>query len=199
MRRLNRKGKIIRNLTLALVIVLLTWAAKGFPPLTREMLLWQAARENAVSQWEEVYAEQETGENAYETEAIYLRSGDDFWCLRHHRLKFIWNVHLYDCEGILVIPSREYPGAMLAMGDVEAASAELTWTLLRQEIPLSRTVSGQRQAEEVFLFPMPEDLTTEQQKFLNNMARNEWAREWLFDYTLRLYDENGALIREISG
>ena len=118
MRRLNRKGKILRNLSLALAMVLLTWAAKGFPALTREMLLWRAARENAVPHWQEVYAEPDQTVASYETEAVYLRSGDDFWCLRHYKPEYSWNtynVYLYDCEGILVTPSREHPGAMLAM------------------------------------------------------------------------------------
>ncbi|MDY5612611.1 MAG: hypothetical protein SPF38_05640 [Dysosmobacter sp.] len=199
MRRLNRKQKTVRNFSLAALCALLTWALAGFPAITRDMMLWRAARENAVTQWQEVYAEPDHTASSYETEAIYLRSGDDFWCLRHHGLKYIWSVHLYDCEGILVTPSREHPGALLAMGDVDAASAELTWSLLRQEVPLTRTVSGQRQIGEVFLFPMPKDITEAQRAFLENMAGNEWARERLFDYTLRLYNENGVLIQETYG
>lgn len=198
MRRLHRKGRILRNLALALVIVVLTWAAKGFPSLTREMMLWRAARENGVSQWQEVYVESDQTVESYETEAIYLRSGDDFWCLRHHGLNLVFNVYLYDCEGILITPSREHAGAMLAIGDVEAESAELTWKMLRLEEHVVRTMTGEKQSNQVFLFPMPEDLPYEQEKILKNMAGSTWARDWFFDYTLRLYDETGALIKEVT-
>ena len=202
MRRLNRKGKILRNLVLALVIVFLTWAAKGFPSLTREMLLWRAARENAVPHWQEVYAEPDLGVQSYKSEAVYLRSGDDFWCLRNYRSDYSWNfynVYLYNCDGILVTPSREHSGAMLAIGDVEADTAELTWSMLRLEEPLVRTVVGQKQNDDVFLFPLPEDLTYKQEKSLKNQFTLPYARDIIFDYTLRLYDENGTLVREISG
>ena len=194
MRRLNRKGKIVRNIALALVIVLLTWAAKGFPALTREMLLWRAARENAVPHWREVYAEPDLGVQSYEAEAVYLRNGDDFWCLRNYRPDYSWNfynVYLYDCDGIL--------GAMLAIGDVEADTARLTCSMLRMEEPLVRTIVGEKQSDGVFLFPMPADLTYDQEKSLKNQCTLPYARDIVFDYTLQLYDENGALIREISG
>ena len=192
MKRLNRKQKVARNLLLAVLCLLLTWAWAGFPPLTRDMMLRQEARKNLVPEWEEVFAEEYGAE-----EVIWLRHGDTFWRVRHKGLTLVWEVFLYESDGILVMPSMLETGEMLAIGDVEADSAELTWKL-RRENALEWTVIGQRAEEDVFRFPAPENVPTELTYPMENLRGSPWPKEH-FDYTLRLYDAQGALISETKG
>ena len=193
MRRLNRTQKIVRNLFLAALFALLTWAWTGFPPLTRGMMLRQEARKNLVPDWEEVFAEKYGA-----TEVIWMRHGDTFWRIRHDGLDPVWDVFLYESAGVLVMPSMNEPGVLFAIGDVEnAASAELTWKL-RRENAVEWTVSGQRVKEDVFQFPAPENVPTELTYPLKNLMGSAWAKEY-FDYTLRIYDAQGVLIRETTG
>ncbi|MBE6995965.1 MAG: hypothetical protein E7429_04445 [Ruminococcaceae bacterium] len=199
MRRLNRTQKIVRNLCLAVLCALLTWAWAGFPALTRGMMLRQEARKNLVPEWEEVYAEENdfSQDSVYYKEMIWLRNGDTFWSVRHSGPAQVWEVFLYESDGVLVMPSMNEPGVLLAIGDVEAASAELTWKL-RRENAVEWTMTGQRVEEDVFRFPAPENVPTELTYTLENMTKTSWAKEY-FDYTLRLYDAQGTLIRESKG
>jgi len=191
-RRLNRTQKIVRNLFLAALCALLTWAWAGFPALTRGMMLRQEARKNLVPEWKEVFAEEYGTE-----EVIWLRHDDTFWRVRHEGLNPVWDVFLYESDGILIMPSTIETGVLLAIGDVEAASAELTWKL-RRENAVEWTMIGQRVEEDVFRFPAPESVPTALVYPLKNLTRSPWAKEH-FDYTLRLYDAQGTLIRESNG
>ena len=76
--RLNRKQKTVRNLLAAALCLTLTWVWAGCPPLTRGMMLRQAARANLVSGWEEAYDESWPDQGR----VMYLRWGEDYWQLR---------------------------------------------------------------------------------------------------------------------
>lgn len=201
--RLNRKWKTVRNLLAAVLCVLLTWALMDFPPLTYRMLLRQTARENLVPGFEVLYDE------PYDTvrgRVSYLRCGDDFWILWYHhrgglRIQPL-EAELYPPEGtVLVMPSRE-DGQMLALGDVgDAASAELTWTIqdyYGKKQLCTLTSTGERLTDDLFRFPVPENATAGEQAEQEDLQTDAWPQE-RFAYTLRLYEADGGLLREVSG
>lgn len=195
MRRLNRKQKIVRNLLAALTLLVLAWVWNGCPPLTEGMMLRREARKNLVRDWQVVY--READDTWYDTGGVYyLRSGDNFWCLRHQGAKAL-RTELCGWEGVAVTPSKELLGGLLAIGDVGAASAELSWRLRRVENAEVWMVTGDWISEDVIVFAPPENCTEEQLRMMESMQGNQWARDWLFDYVLRLYDENGTLLREV--
>ena len=156
------------------------------------MMLRQEARKNLVPEWTEIYAEEDGAE-----EVIWMRHGDTFWRVRHRGVSLVWEVFLYETDGILVMPSVTEAGVLLAIGDMEAASAELVWKLHRDDA-VEWTVRGVRMEEDVFRFPAPENVPTELTYSLKNLTGSPWAKEY-FDYTLRLYDAEGMLIRESKG
>ena len=186
--RLNRKQKTVRNLLVAALCLTLTWVWAGCPPLTRGMMLRQAARANLVSGWEEVYDESWPDQGR----VMYLRWGEDYWQLRYKGLEVL-QTDICGTGGVMVTPSRETAGDLLVATSLDAVSAEVTWNIRGQE--MTWTVAGELLGDGLFRFPAPEGLSEENRRILQGSA---WP-ERVLDYTLRLYSETGDLLREVSG
>lgn len=204
--RLNRKWKTARNLLAAALCILLAWALMDFPPLTYQMLLRQTARENLVPCFDVLYDEPfHTSRGHADGRVSYLRCGNDFWVLCYARdgLRF-WTreAELFKPEGaILVMPSRE-DGQMLALGDMgDAVSAELTWTIqdyYGETQVCTLTGTAEQASGELLRFPIPETATDAERTAQKGLQMDAWPEE-RFAYTLRLYDADGCLLREVSG
>ena len=186
--RLNRKQKIVRNLLVAALCLILAWVWAGCPPLTRGMMLRQAARENLVPVWEQVCDEPWPDRGR----RVYLQCGGDYWQLWYKGMEVV-RTDLRGTGGIMVTPSRETAGDLLAATNLDAASAEITWNIRWQEE--TWTVAGEPLGDALFRFPAPEGLTAKDGTRLRDSV---WP-ERIFDYTLRLYGNTGELLEEVSG
>ena len=198
-RRTNRRLAIVRNLLAAALVLALTWAAVGFPPLSRGMMLRQVCRDNLLNSaegvWEGVYGEEPS-------RVLWLRSGTTYlWVCYNPRDWSHWSQLCGTADGILVRPMDDGSGDMLALGDVpEAASATLEWSLLDSagQPVCTCAAAGTRDESGAFRFAPGEAADEQEQRWRGYLdSRSLPGRQ--FCYTLRYYDRNGALLREVSG
>ena len=125
-------------------------------------------------------------------QALILRCGGDYWQLWYKGMEVV-RTDLRGTGGIMVTPSRETAGDLLAATNLDAASAEITWNIRWQEE--TWTVAGEPLGDALFRFPAPEGLTAKDGTRLRDSV---WP-ERIFDYTLRLYGNTGELLEEVSG
>ena len=200
-KRTNRTWRIIRNLLASALILWLLWLLSGTPALTCGMLLRQTARENLAENMTVLYDEPWVRAGVEERRVAYLRSGDCFWTLRYTAWPYDGYTDLVACGGeVLVLPSREGP-RMLALGvPEEAASTELEWSILGADgaVLAAFAAAGAQVASEVWAFSLSEDATEWEQERQEDLQQSSWPQDD-FTYTLRLYDRQGALLKEQLG
>lgn len=195
----NRRLAIIRNLLAAALVLALTWAAVGFPPLSRGMMLRQLRRETLLSGAEEVW------EGAYEEEpcrVLWLRSGNTYLWVRYDPRDWShWSRLCGTEDGVLVRPVDGGGGEMLALGEApDAASAVLEWSLLGAagQSAYAYTAVGIRDENGAFRF-VPEEAADEQEQRRREYLNSQSLPGRQFGYTLRYFDRDGLLLREVSG
>lgn len=190
----NRKWRILRNLLASALALWLVWVLSGAPALTYEMLIQKTARENLVEEMTVLYDEPWLRDGQEERRVAYLQSGDCFWNLRYTAWPYGGYTDLVGADGgVLVLPSREGPW-MLAMGaPEEAASAELSWAILRADgTPVAQfQAEGVLVAPGVWRFDLPEGVTEWEQERQEAIQQDSWPQDD-FDYELLLLDRDGA-------
>lgn len=193
----NRKLAIVRNLLASALVLALTWAAMGFPPVSRGMLLRQLCRENLLNGVEEVW-EGGYGEEPYRV--LWLRSGNTYlWVCYNPRDWSHWSQLCGTEDGILVRPMDGGDGGMLALGGAaDAASATLEWSLLDAagQPVYTYTAAGTRDGSGAFRFA-PGEAADEQELEWRGYLHSGSLPGRQFGYTLRYFDGNGGLLREV--
>ena len=158
------------------------------------MLIQKTARENLVEEMTVLYDEPWLRDGQEERRVAYLQSGDCFWNLRYTAWPYGGYTDLVGADGgVLVLPSREGPW-MLAMGaPEEAASAELSWAILRADgTPVAQfQAEGVLVAPGVWRFDLPEGVTEWEQERQEALQQDSWPQDD-FDYELLLLDRDGA-------
>lgn len=103
--RLNRKQKVIRNLLVSVLLLLLLWAAYGFPPYTVAGMCRQVERQYLLDAVEPLYVlkdKQEFSGDLIATTYTYVlaKAGDEY-------LEFQYEQHLLDNH---LYHPRDYTG-----------------------------------------------------------------------------------------
>lgn len=200
-RTLSRPKQTARNLLLTALVLLLTWLLAGFSPLTKGMMAADVARRNLLPEAEIIHE----GKDRHGDDLMYLQQGDEFLRFGYQRIfPFYgeWSAqHFTGKDGVICLPDQETVGVILALGDlgdVRGAELELHASPDRtQPRTLHWTVEGEREADRVFRFVLPE--RTDEETMLAERLRQDACPEAYYDWTLRLYDGDGGLLRTLTG
>lgn len=200
-RRLSRPKQTAQNLLLTGLVLLLTWLLAGFSPLTKGMMAADIARRNLLPEAEIIYE----SKDRHGDDLMYLQQGDEFLRFGYQRIfPFYgeWSArHFTAKDGVICLPDQETMGVMLALGDLtDAWWAELEmYASLDRELPreLHWTVEGERGADRVFRFVLPE--RSHEETLLVEALRKDGYPEAYYDWTLRLYGGDGELLRTLTG
>jgi len=201
-REWSRRKKTARNLVVTFGLLLFFWAANGCPALTKGALLRRVARENLLPSAEVVYERWYQGQ--FRNQA-YLREGDTFLVFSWERwwaFCYNWPAELYQGEeGVIVLPVSSETGTFVAMGDVSGADrAELeVWASSDRELPRDLHFQGEGVRDGgVFVFSFPTDgLEETDRRLLETLGANV-EPEAYFEYTLRLYGDDGMVWKTVS-
>ena len=200
-RTLSRPKQTARNLLLTALVLLLTWLLAGFSPLTKGMMAADVARRNLLPEAEIIHE----GKDRHGDDLMYLQQGDEFLRFGYQRIfPFYgeWSAqHFTDKDGVICLPDQETVGVILALGDlgdVRGAELELHASPDRtQPRTLHWTVEGERENDRAFRFVLPE--RTDEETLLVEALRKDGYPEAYYDWTLRLYDGDGGLLRTLTG
>ena len=200
-RTLSRPKQTARNLLLTALVLLLTWLLAGFSPLTKGMMAADVARRNLLPEAEIIHE----GKDRHGDDLMYLQQGDEFLRFGNQRIfPFYgeWSAqHFTGKDGVICLPDQETVGVMLALGelsDVHGAELELHASPDRtQPRTLHWTVEGERENDRAFRFVLPE--RTDEETILAERLRQDACPEAYYDWTLRLYDGDGGLLRTLTG
>ena len=200
-RTLSRPKQTARNLLLTALVLLLTWLLAGFSPLTKGMMAADVARRNLLPEAEIIYE----GKDRHGDDLMYLQQGDEFLRFGYQRIfPFYgeWSAqHFTGKDGVICLPDQETVGVILALGDlgdVRGAELELHASPDRtQPRTLHWTVEGERENDRAFRFVLPE--RTDEETMLAERLRQDACPEAYYDWTLRLYDGDGGLLRTLTG
>lgn len=200
-RTLSRPKQTARNLLLTALVLLLTWLLAGFSPLTKGMMAADVARRNLLPEAEIIHE----GKDRHGDDLMYLQQGDEFLRFGYQRIfPFYgeWSAqHFTGKDGVICLPDQETVGVMLALGDlgdVRGAELELHASPDRtQPRTLHWTVEGERENDRAFRFVLPE--RTDEETMLAERLRQDACPEAYYDWTLRLHDGDGGLLRTLTG
>ena len=200
-RTLSRPKQTARNLLLTALVLLLTWLLAGFSPLTKGMMAADVARRNLLPEAEIIHE----GKDRHGDDLMYLQQGDEFLRFGYQRIfPFYgeWSAqHFTGKDGVICLPDQETVGVMLALGDLEdvrGAELELHASPDRtQPRTLHWTVEGERENDRAFRFVLP--ARTDEETMLAERLRQDACPEAYYDWTLRLYDGDGGLLRTLTG
>ena len=200
-RTLSRPKQTARNLLLTALVLLLTWLLAGFSPLTKGMMAADVARRNLLPEAEIIHE----GKDRHGDDLMYLQQGDEFLRFGYQRIfPFYgeWSAqHFTGKDGVICLPDQETVGVILALGDlgdVRGAELELHASPDRtQPRTLHWTVEGERENDRAFRFVLPE--RTDEETILAERLRQDACPEAYYDWTLRLYDGDGGLLRTLTG
>ena len=200
-RTLSRPKQTARNLLLTALVLLLTWLLAGFSPLTKGMMAADVARRNLLPEAEIIHE----GKDRHGDDLMYLQQGDEFLRFGYQRIfPFYgeWSAqHFTGKDGVICLPDQETVGVILALGDlgdVRGAELELHASPDRtQPRTLHWTVEGERENDRAFRFVLPE--RTDEETMLAERLRQDACPEAYYDWTLRLYDGDGGLLRTLTG
>ena len=194
----NRKWRILRNLLASALALWLVWVLSGAPALTYEMLIQKTARENLVEEMTVLYDEPWLRDGQEERRVAYLQSGDCFWNLRYTAWPYGGYTDLVGADGgVLVLPSREGLWMLAVGAPEEAASAELSWAILRADgTPVAQfQAEGVLVAPGVWRFDLPENVTDWERELQETLQQDSWPQD-VFTYSLRFFGREGALLSE---
>ena len=145
------------------------------------------------------------GKDRHGDDLMYLQQGDEFLRFGYQRIfPFYgeWSAqHFTGKDGVICLPDQETVGVILALGDlgdVRGAELELHASPDRtQPRTLHWTVEGERENDRAFRFVLPE--RTDEETMLAERLRQDACPEAYYDWTLRLYDGDGGLLRTLTG
>lgn len=200
-RTLSRPKQTARNLLLTALVLLLTWLLAGFSPLTKGMMAADVARRNLLPEAEIIHE----GKDRHGDDLMYLQQGDEFLRFGYQRIfPFYgeWSAqHFTGKDGVICLPDQETVGVILALGDLgDVCGAELELHASpgrTQPRTLHWTVEGERENDRAFRFVLPE--RTDEETMLAERLRQDACPEAYYDWTLRLYDGDGGLLRTLTG
>ena len=189
---LNRRQKTVLNLVVGMFLLVFLWVWDGFPILTKGGMIRQAARENLFPSYEVLHEE----EGKYGYRYLYLCSEGQFWDLRYSGTNSFTTTLYQSVDGICVMPGRREVGELLALGEFgEAETAELE--LIFPEF--TYLYRGVREKDVIrFALPSLEEEENPARTALAQQLTGMGDFEQEYSYVLWLYDENGALIQEVS-
>ena len=198
---LSRPKQTARNLLLTALVLLLTWLLAGFSPLTKGMMAADVARRNLLPEAEIIHE----GKDRHGDDLMYLQQGDEFLRFGYQRIFPFYGEgsaqHFTGKDGVICLPDQETVGVILALGDlgdVRGAELELHASPDRtQPRTLHWTVEGERENDRAFRFVLPE--RTDEETILAERLRQDACPEAYYDWTLRLYDGDGGLLRTLTG
>ena len=225
--RLNRKQKIFRNVLCCLALILLTYAALGFPPYTVRGMCQRERREMLLPELEPVYVLKEKHEYSddwfkRQYTFIIARCEDTYVSFQYdrHGLQnapdLVRRTDFTEGKGGLCVARR---GIMYVAGDFkEIASASAVVRASNGTKYRDFELTGQRLTEEVFAFDYNNgegdvfsfflDEKTEEEMTLGEIAMY-WYRTpvgdngYSYDHadlpvTVTLYDESGAVLDTLN-
>lgn len=196
--RLNRKGKLVRNSILLLVLAFLELAWLGFPAFTKAGVVRQAERRMLLTDTEVLLERREEDRHF-----LYTRKDEDFMVLSYSRVLGMYRLEdasVYRGEaGILCIPepSNSWSAgerAVLALGDVtDVVSAELSLEPRQWNWERGFRLDGERVNSHCLRFPIPEGRTEVDRAELERFPNRDG------EYRLRLYlRDSGGEPRELE-
>ena len=197
----SRPKKTARNLAAVGLLLLTCWMLSGFAPLTKGMLAADVARRNLLSGAEIIHE----GKSWQDYPMLYLQKDDAFLQVIYARQAGTpfygsWEARLYTGSGgVICLPDQREPRLLLVLGDVsDAESAELDVTGGFPDRPVFYwTAEGKRLSDHAFSFAVTAESEEEQQ--LLDMLRTTVCPEEFYNWTLRLYGEDGTLLRTLTG
>ena len=197
----SRPKKTARNLAAAGLLLLTCWMLSGFAPLTKGMLAADVARRNLLSGAEIIHE----GKSWQDYPMLYLQKDDAFLQVIYARQAGTpfygsWEARLYTGSGgVICLPDQREPGLLLALGDMGGAeSAEVDVTGgIPDRFSFHWTAEGMRLSDHAFSFTLTAAAAEKAQ--LLDMLRNTVCPEEFYDWTLRLYDGDGELLRTLTG
>lgn len=219
---LSRRGKLIRNVVVILLLALLCWVASGAPPMSAEQEYYRAARRNLMGDTE-ILAMVDTSEWS----ASWL--GGDLLVVAEDEARYVVCTSVFDLEcwekqgdvtiadvpaRITIAPTDDHPFLLLTA--LPAVRAEVEFTL-PPELNWSSyddfegvTLRGEAEGENgVFLFHFPDGLqeypplesSRQRQRqgealviFADMLRGRAEGYNCSVDVTVSLWDEGGSLI-----
>ena len=206
--RLNRKQKVIRNLLVSVLLLLLLWAAYGFPPYTVAGMCRQVERQYLLDAVEPLYVlkdKQEFSGDLIATTYTYVlaKAGDEYLEFQYER--HLLDNHLYHprssngniARGALCTARN---GMLYVVGPVEEAASATAVVTVEADVsgnPSSRTfeLTGERLTEEVlgFRFSSEEDVMAHSFDFgPYNLVDAAW------DYYSLTHDSGGRSLLRVE-
>lgn len=195
---LNRKGKLVRNSILLLVLAFLELAWLGFPAFTKAGVVRQAERRLLLTDTEVLLERREEDRHF-----LYTRKDEDFMVLSYSRVLGMYRLEdasVYRGEaGILCVPEPSNSRsagerAVLALGDVtDVVSAELSLEPRQWNWERGFRLDGERVNSHCLRFPIPEGRTEADRAELERFPNRDG------EYRLRLYlRDSGGEPRELK-
>lgn len=195
--KLSRRQKTALYLAGLLLMAPLWYIFQGMPPVTRAGAVREAARKNFLTDYTLVLDEDEV---------FYIASGEDLLTVRYNQdafYRYLWAHENYrGSGGIWVVHSSGEKGVMLAMGELgEAVRAELDLSLLgaKSEVLWTATLRDDTRGGGIFRFSFLEEGGDTAAEDVVRWMQYNGDPQWYYTYTLRLYDDAGILIKEVSG
>ena len=195
--RLTRRGKLLRNLALILVLLTLhlTVNDQGLPPLTEGAYLRVVCRDNLLEEVETLYRWESRRQDGRRQVNFLLRAGDSLgyaYCYPRRltavvgpRVGLVGSADLADDALCLADGGELY---LLCRDGPQAASAALTLTFRQR----TYTLEGVRLTEEAFRFPLRQE-----EPELWDLLQGERLSQDL-PLTVELRDESGGTLRQLS-
>ena len=186
-KKLSRPKRVLRNCLLTVVALILLWAAGGFDPLTKEMVVQETLRQNLLSD----------GEVIHETPRfLYIDCGDVIL-----RTEYQWYGLCYQVSEADVLEKDRgivLNGALWVFGDLENVASgvlevPLAWKKITRQVSHTFTTEGVKESGHAMFFTLSAE-NEDQEWLLENLIRCYWNGTPRYPYTLRLYDETGGLI-----